>query len=326
MPDLGPLSQTSKEADSRQEQDHAIAARVLSNFRPKDEIKSIRRRDQNQGKRRMVKGYRDHLSNRSLKYQQWRPMDLLMDSIPESPTQKQNCFISLLPPPPPRTASRILPPSSSRESTPSLYPSTIRPTPAQVMDKKQDKWQEVPPPHDEHQRDENEWLHGKSEVIKKPIEKECPRNSTSTIVYGAKSIYRPFALPNTGKHNSLVPDHTTQNEETHFRTRLLRSLTPSPREISPIKTSRCCHMSRTINSGGHLPHRIAPAVQIRSVIPVCAAPPLPMRPPASMREVSSSSATSMSKITGGEVSPDFNKLQPYPTQLINSEFNNKLQL
>ncbi|XP_028105419.1 60S ribosomal protein L12-like [Camellia sinensis] len=40
----------------------------------------------------------------------------------------------------------------------------------------------------------------------------------------------------------------------------------------------CSHMRRTIYNGGCNPQKIAPAVQIRSVIPVCAAPPLPVRP------------------------------------------------
>ncbi|CAL5365372.1 unnamed protein product [Camellia sinensis] len=79
---------------------------------------------------------------------------------------------------------------------------------------------------------------------------------------------------------SSMFDHNTPNDQTHIRNRLFGSATPSPRAFSPIKTSSsmCSHMRRTIYNGGCNPQKIAPAVQIRSVIPVCAAPPLPVRP------------------------------------------------
>uniref|UniRef100_A0A5B7BX89 DRBM domain-containing protein n=1 Tax=Davidia involucrata TaxID=16924 RepID=A0A5B7BX89_DAVIN len=268
MPNLGSLSQlTSKETDNREEQDQAIVARVLSNFRPKDEI---RRRDQNQGRRRMEKG-----THRDNTCQQWRSIEDCIP-FPEGPTQKHKCFVSLLPPP-------IA--TSSRSKT--------RPTPLQFMGKAQVIMQE-------HQKDEDEWLNGKYSDVIKEKEKEGPSNSTSTIVYGAtNSIYRPFA----GKHNSLN-----------------QCQSPSP---VPIKAPTSSHMGRAIYSGGYHPHRIAPAVQIRSVIPVCAAPP-----PSMKEAASSSSTTSMSKHTGAQVfssvSPNLSKLQSYSTQL-SSEFN-KLQL
>ncbi|XP_021299345.1 double-stranded RNA-binding protein 5, partial [Herrania umbratica] len=131
MPSLDSL--TNKEADNREDQDQAVVSRVLSSFKPKDESKQFRRRDYNQAKRRMVRGNRDigspstSSSVNSLFHQQWRLMDLLMDSAVDVSTQKQNSFVSLLPPPPPRTASKILPPTSSRDS-PSSY-SSNRPIP-----------------------------------------------------------------------------------------------------------------------------------------------------------------------------------------------------
>jgi len=53
VPNLGSL--TNKEADAGEDQDQTAVARVLSDFRPKDEGKQVRRRDQNQAKRRMVR-------------------------------------------------------------------------------------------------------------------------------------------------------------------------------------------------------------------------------------------------------------------------------
>lgn len=46
-----------------------------------------------------------------------------------------------------------------------------------------------------------------------------------------------------------------------------------------VPPTTCGHMGRTTYNGRyHHPQRIAPAVQIRSVVPVCAAPPQAMRP------------------------------------------------
>lgn len=332
VPNLGSLSHLSKEAESREEQ--VVVARVLSNFRSKDESRPIRRWDQNQARRRMVRGHggsgSSSTSNNSQQFQKWRPMDLLMDSVPEGGTaQNQNCFVALLSPPPPRTASKILPPISPRDTL-SLYPST-RPIPVQAIGRSQVKMPEVPTLLEEHQRDEEEWLDGKSNLIRKPTEKECPSNANASSVYGANSIYRPFPLPNAGKLNTSLPDSPHQpHEQTHIKNNPFGNPTPSA-----MKGSAGIHIPRTMGTGGFQPHRIAPAVQIRSVIPVCAAPPPPMRLPPSnhptRNEASPSALSASSSIpahTGAEASSaaglKFNKPELYSTQL-SSEFN-KLQL
>ncbi|XP_059450254.1 double-stranded RNA-binding protein 3 isoform X2 [Corylus avellana] len=260
LPNLGSL--TNKEADTTEEQDQTAVARVLSNFRPKDECKQVRRRDQNQAKRRMVRthSHRDISCGSSSSstssnhiqqhHQQWRLMDLFMDFVPEGgPSKKQNSFVSLLPPLPPRTASKMLPPTSPN-----------RPIPVKVRGRSQI----ITPPLEDHQKDEEEWLGGK---------KECPSNSSS--------IFRQFPLSNNGNvaASSLLD-----------RTRRFGSQ----------------------DSSQFHGHRIAPAVQIRSVIPVCAAPP-----PPPVKETSPSPAltASMSTHTGEKVSSatqlssEFNKLQ-----------------
>ncbi|KAK2666082.1 hypothetical protein Ddye_004656 [Dipteronia dyeriana] len=331
MPNLDSL--TNKETDSREEQDQAIVARVLSNFRPKDDYKNARRRDQNQARRRMVRGHREYGSSacssssysNSLQYhhQQWRLLDLLMDTALDGSKQKQNSFVSLLPPPPPRTTSKILPPISHKEDRhlPSAYTSSNRPIniiPVQVRGKNK----EIQSPLEEHQRDEEDWLGvgaGGGIINKKSIEKEegpTPSIANSTNVYGASSssIYntQPFSQPSSSKLDSTMFDSTT-----HVNSRLFGSLNPSPLTSNPFKSHIRTHMTRPMCTGGFNPQRIAPAVQIRSVIPVCAAPPSP--PPTKelvsqpSKSSSASSSSSPSATSGAEVSSAassmFNKLQ-----------------
>ncbi|VVA26850.1 PREDICTED: double-stranded [Prunus dulcis] len=322
---LGPL--TAKEAE---EQDQAVVTGVLSNFRPKDDHNSkqfIRRRDQIQARRRMVRGqcHRDNtiasassLSStssaaNSLQNQHWRLIDLLTDLVPEVSKQKQNSFASQLPPPPPRTASKILPPTTllnkDNSSSYTLSNSNYRPIPVLQVNVRRGS-QVIPPPLEDHQRDEEEWLGtGKSDIIisnNKAIEKEGPSNSNSS------SAYRQFPVSNTGRQFPLGP-------------------------VKALPTSS--HMKdRAMYTGGFSPHRIAPAVQIRSVIPVCAAPPAPQSNPSrmmSMKDTSQAALSASSSSTnsgpmqpGTEVpssaSSKFNMPESSSTQL-GSEFN-KLQL
>ncbi|CAL8142958.1 unnamed protein product [Prunus armeniaca] len=320
MPGLGPL--TTKEAE---EQDQAVVTGVLSNFRPKDDHNSkqfIRRRDQIQARRRMVRGqcHRDNtiastlsspssLSStssaaNSLQNQHWRLIDLLTDLVPEVSKEKQNSFASLLPPPPPRTASKILPPTTllnkDNSSSYTLSNSNYRPIPVLQVNVRRGS-QVIPPPLEDHQRDEEEWLGtGKSDIIisnNKAIEKEGPSNSNSS------SAYRQFPL--------------------------------GPMKALPTSSHM---MDRAMYAGGFSPHRIAPAVQIRSVIPVCAAPPAPQSNPSRMMSMkdtsqaalsaSSSSTNSVPMQPGTEVSSSASSKFKMPgsssTQL-GSEFN-KLQL
>lgn len=291
MPNLVSLSQTSKITSKGEELDQTNMAKVPSNSGPKDESRTIRRRNQNQAAGRRMQGSLTHIdtagSSNSLQYQQKKLLDLLLDSAPlESLTPNKSSFVSLLPPLPPRTTSIILPQKSSK----SLYPY----------------------PLDEHQRDEDEWLNGKSEPIKPPTETEGkgPNKSTSSLFHGENPpMYgRPFSLSNTGKLKSLVqPDHRTQSEQTHMGKRVLGATTQSQMGRSMIMH----------NNGGseyYYPQRIAPAVQIRSVIPVYAAPAASMRPsnPPLLKEVATASTSaaaagnSMSSVQNGAAGRGFN--------------------
>ncbi|XP_057482384.1 double-stranded RNA-binding protein 3-like isoform X2 [Actinidia eriantha] len=152
------------------------------------------------------------------------------------------------------------------------------------------------------------------------------RPGSSSIISGADSI----SLLNTGKLGNSVSslvDHTTQNQQTHIRSRLLGPVTPSSsRVLSPIKATRCSHVDRTIYSGGYNPQRFAPTVQIRSVVPVCAAPMQSMRLTPSnhslMKAVGSSAANSH---TAPSTNHKFHGQQSYSTQF-SSVLDKKVQL
>lgn len=318
MPNLDSL--TNKETDKPEEQDQAIVARVLSNFRAKDDNRNnnARRRDQSQARRRVVcRSHRDNCSaassasGNSSQYQQhWRLLDMLMDSALAVPTQKQSSYVSLVPPPPPRSTSKILPPITS------LCPANI-PIPVKVGASSQAKMQEALAKLDEHHHQgdhEEDWLFGKQDaIIKKPFEKE---DSSSIIVHGTKSsIQKPFPQLDTSMLKTSLFDSTSQVGSSRF----LGSLNPNPITPTPIR-------AKSMYTGGFNPQRIAPAVQIRSVIPVCAAPP---SPPITTPSSSSSSSNPPSTKEAAEVSAaSGSKLlnDPSSTQQLNPEFNKKLQL
>ncbi|OMO99406.1 Double-stranded RNA-binding protein [Corchorus olitorius] len=330
MPRLDSL--TNKESDNKEDQDQAVVSRVLSSFKPKDvetRQQQFRRRDFNfnhhQAKRRMVKGNRDISSpsssssssstsgnGNSLFHQQWRLMDLLMDSGMDgsSSTQKQNSFVSLLPPPPPRTASKILPPSN-------------RPIPVQIRGKTEVKLPPPPPPPppppavlEEHLKDEEEWLGVKS------IEKEGNLGSKSNV-FGvssssssscSNSIYRPAAIPfssGNGKLlNSCMIDNATKIEANQIISRLIGS--PNPSQMA----------QNMYNCGGFSPHRMAPAVKIRSVIPVCAAPPPPpaaaaAAPPTTRPPQESTTTTTENSVAVFNKSSSNSKSEQLSTELKN---------
>lgn len=265
------------------EQDQAVVTRVLSSLRSKDESRQpAKRRDQYQP-RRMMRGTNRINNTSALSSSHRRLLDFLLDS-PESSKQKQNSFVSLLPPPPSRTASKILPPTSSWDN---LSPQR-RPFKAQVFKGKSPmNTHEVQVPVLEHQIDEEEWLGiistTNSDVIKKPNDKEGSSSSVS----------RPFL----GSARLVAPANQS-------------SFTPNTQIVRPTYT------------GGFNPHKLAPAVHIRSVIPVCAAPP-PLQTTPSPPNVSGSPITT----TAAAPTPTITTAtKSQPAQLLSSELKNKLQL
>ncbi|XP_022741922.1 double-stranded RNA-binding protein 2-like [Durio zibethinus] len=343
MPNLDLL--TNKEADNREDQDQTVVSSALSSFKPKVESKKFRRRDYNQAKRRVVRINRDigspssSTSGNSVLHQQWKLVDLLMDSALDGSTQKRNSIVSLLPPPPPRTASKILQPTSSRD-TPSNY-SSNRPIPIQIRGKSEVK---LPPLLEEHLKDEEEWHGVKQDVINKSNEKEGSSSSylvSNSNVYGAStsstSIYRPVPISSIGRLDTCMLDSARRTEASQVISRLFGS--PNPSQMTPTSV-KAPTMARNMYTGGFSANRIAPAVKIRSVIPVCAAPPPLNRPqeitPSQLKEPSAtilntaaSPSSSMSMQTGSaEVSSTslvlFNKSQPNSDQLSSELVNLKL--
>ncbi|XP_058103023.1 double-stranded RNA-binding protein 3-like [Magnolia sinica] len=311
LPNLGSLSQSNKETESNEEQEQVVVAKVLSNFKPKDENKPIRRR-------KMMLGYRDNSSisspNNTSQYQKYQPLDPLLDVSSIYPTQQHqqqnSCFLAL------PTPSRILQQmptfqqsitaasqdqspskdsiSSNNNKNPSLY-SSNRPIPVHIRSKSQIRIQEIPPPLEEHQKDEEEWLGGRSDVKGKQTE-----IGSSSANFGASSTsISPFVLPQTPNFNPASAENRTQQPQ--IRTRPFRLSTPMP---APIRTAPGIPRPRFLHSSEFHLHSIAPAVHIRSVIPVCAAPPTkpPSNPPTAQKKETSISASAPASPTTEEVS------------------------
>ncbi|KAK4417929.1 Double-stranded RNA-binding protein 3 [Sesamum alatum] len=310
MPNLGSLTLTSKETEQREDhQDHVIVARVLSTLGRREESRVIRRRDQHQPRGRMQRPHRDSNPNTSCAQQRpWDFMDPFLDPSLDSCRQKPNSFLSLLPPPPPRTMSKILPPILSKDCPPLHQSKTSVVGPLQVLGSSQVKIQETPPLFDEHQRDDLEWINKISEAIRKqPVEMESGRSHSSSHFYGGKAVYNPFpALPSSMNLNFPLSDQTAESARTGKRSSILDPTTPSQTAIPPpFKGPATCgsQMGRSGFSGVYHPmRRIAPEVQIRSVIPVCAAPPVSLRPSPSTKEGTSASSTSSSSSSSSSTS------------------------
>ncbi|KAF3786277.1 Double-stranded RNA-binding protein 5 [Nymphaea thermarum] len=297
LPNLNSLFQISKESDNGEEQEQVIVARALSSLRPKDETnKAVRQREhqQNLARKRMMMNYKDKYlihSQTSLQCQQWGSPDLLSEqsyATQQQPQQQQGVFVSISAP---RACSKLLPPVNiyhhqqqkpkespsqssgsvcSKEAAPppSLALNQTRAIPVQIRSKPQVRAEEVPPPIEEHQRDEEEWLNGRKteqHVPSKAIEKEANPSCTSNAFRPKPNFSKPFLPLN------LQPEQNTEPT-------LIRSLKNFRVPAPPPMAHRSPILPPRMFCGSDFPsHAMAPAVHIRSVIPVCAAPPV--RPP-----------------------------------------------
>ncbi|OVA17427.1 Double-stranded RNA-binding domain [Macleaya cordata] len=281
MPNLGSSSQTSKETESNEEQEQVVVARVLSKFSPKDETKPGKQRNLNQARKRMVPGYRDNnnrcgSSQNSLLYPQWRSMGLLSDFYPVSGQNQNQQQSRILGPLTPLPHPTILRPNSSREKENPSHFSSNRSIPVQVRSKSQVKIQEIPAPIEEHQKDEEEWLTGKAFVSEKSIAKDAKEGNSSTGLR-PKPTYQMPPFPLLTK-NPMPDQNITQQNQIRKK-----AYGPPHPSIAPAFTRCMAHtafsLPRSINTVGFYTHNMAPAVHVRSVVPVCAAPP--MRSPTS---------------------------------------------
>lgn len=256
-----------------EEQEQVV--RYLYNLKPKEENKQARQREhfcqqQQQKQKKKLVGFNDGTSSaasphRSLRFQQrWRSLEPLSDLSLIHPSQQQqkNCSFSA---PALSTGPKVMSsllftlnsPVSSQEpfsskgtiNSPIFHPAS-RPIPSIFGNgSSQPRSQEIQTLSDGNK---GERLHDKA-IQGKP---------------SSPVLSHPFADPNTSVFAA-------------------RALSPPPRlnvsvRAAPLRNSSTIPVPRMMNTGGFHAHGIAPAVQIRSVIPVCAAPPMrqPQQPPA----------------------------------------------
>lgn len=290
---MNSLSRASKES---QNGDQMMTVALCTG--PKDATccRVIRNRYHNQSKRRLMvrrscgdntDGSCKSKNKDDAERQQWKLMDLFIDISKEgfsSERKKQNWLASLLPPPPPRTTSKILPPTCS--SSPPDHSKT-KPITA-LMDhfeaassstpgNQRGKMQEKDDPH-HIRRFQEEWMNQ---------EKNGPSGSrSSSSATGKACLARSSGELDSNRVSNSMPQTNPPQV----------ALLPPPIKVSYRCTSPVEELGiMSYNSSGYGYHQrqriaLAPAVQIRSVIPVCAAPPAPpMRRPS--LSLSSSSLT-----------------------------------
>ncbi|KAJ0988773.1 hypothetical protein J5N97_007129 [Dioscorea zingiberensis] len=273
MPNLDSLSQHTKESESSEEQEQVVVARVLSNFRPKEESRPQRQREQQlllQLQRRASGS-----SNSSFWYRKHHrsSLDPLFDASSSSSmhsAQRQSYS----------TGSKILltkpilqqhPAATSQETSSSKDKISINPglhsscryLPVDIRSSSKAKAQGVPPPLEDHLKDDYN-------LREEHVEKYSP------AIPPMSPYCRAFPLQaqvSTGAFSPPQHPHPSAG-------------------ATPMSA-----MPRRINAGRY--HGLAPVVHIRSVIPVCAAPP--MRLPAN-------NATVHKKEQDDEVSASTSKL------------------
>lgn len=261
MPDLGPSSQQARERECSEEQEDVVVTRVLSNLRPKEESKSMRHRNQQHQRSRVMLGSRESTPtslNSSGFHHKWKAMDPLC-------AQQQRFFRG----PPPSSGSKILPPvpllqqhSSTTSQEPSFSKDKSNNLPLHSSNRP------MPSPQlEEKQKDEEQKEKTNGNSLAKPTSGYTPMPAYS----------RAFTMSNTSMVANRMMDQ--RNQQTQLGA--TRPFGPSPRTnpstgTAPTRNLHQIPISTMFASGGYHPPGIAPAVHIRSVIPVCAAPP--MRP------------------------------------------------
>ncbi|KAL7145879.1 hypothetical protein ABFS83_06G003300 [Erythranthe nasuta] len=265
MPNLGPLCEASKEMVVCEDEDQKGIGRrrrrMIGEREEEEELSSsrvIRRRDQlHQPIRgRMQRRHRDNNNN------QTHESSKFVDPFSQSVSHQNKSFISLLPPPPPppRIISKILPPNLESPPPPVLHQSNTSAA-SQIM--------QLEAAGQRGGDDDQEWVNMISEAIKKPIIQLVVNSSSNLYGRGKPAVY----------NNPYPPPPPSPITPTQF----------------PFKPSSSSQITgrRSIFNGGvyHHPQRMmAPAVQIRSVIPVCAAPPVASP---SIKEASPSSSAEL---------------------------------
>lgn len=254
----------------------------------------------------------------------WKFIDSFSDPISEKCVQNHNNFLSLLPPPPPRTMPKILPPN--------LYPqktgvSAIKTMASSQVQDDDNEWinkiseaiknpvEEKPVHYNQTGRgplktmgnsqaveDDNEWINKISETITKPAQVAKGCSSSYSNFHGGKSAH----YNQTGGITTTMGNSQVQEDDYEWISKISEAIkkpaVPKPinfskSAISPVfnfQSSCSNQMGMPSFNGGQ---RFAPAVQIRSVIPVCAAPPPPKEASQAKAETAVASTLSKLKLT-----------------------------
>lgn len=253
-------------AGGGEEQDQLV--RYLSNFKPKEENKQVLQKEHYQQqlqkhRRKAVVGFNEGTPSsssphRSLKFQQqWRSLDPLPDFSLIHPSPQQQKKSSFLPPAlstGPQVLSSLLftlnsPVSSSQEpfsSKEKLRSSLFLQNSRTISS-----------------------LSGNSlsQARSQEIQRVNEMGSVQGISSCSSVLSHRFTDPNTSAFAARA-----------FSPPPLRLGIPI--EAAPLRSSPSIPVPRMLSTGGFHSRGVAPAVQIRSVIPVCAAPPIRQPQPA----------------------------------------------
>lgn len=249
-------------------------ARSVPSAWPKDESSSssssrvIRKKHQNhQSRRRLWRNSRDNnnnnnnvscsssssSNNKDTEQQQWKLMDLFMDFTREGVSTEKHNWFASLLPPPPPRTTSKILPPPTLQD---LLKSKQIP-----LETTSNYSQLIGKTQDHHPKLQVKWLNQEKE------------GSTSSI---SSLIDNPIPV-------------TTSEQRTKVNINI--PIAPPPIKLGPVGSGRQSYGGRYAYN--HNPQRIAPAVQIRSVIPVCSAPPQTMR--ASSSSIGGSSSSSAVK-------------------------------
>ncbi|EXC29155.1 Double-stranded RNA-binding protein 5 [Morus notabilis] len=272
-------SLTTNKVDSNEEQEKASVTRVLSSLRPKDHDGNKHIKRRDQNPPKRIFRSTHQGDNNHIPDERWKLMDLLMDLGQESSLQKHINSFASLLPPPP--------PRTASKILPPLPTTTTTTLPSHKC-----------PPAYSSNRPIPVQVRSRSSHITPPKLDQDHQKDEEEWLSGKLSTY------NTGKLATFGACPMASSSSSSGINKLI-SHNNIPRTMY---TGQFPH-----------PHRIAPAVQIRSVIPVCAAPPQSTTAKETSKSISNASSSSSTTSTlvsteqgGGEVSSatsKFSKLQ-----------------
>lgn len=360
------LSPWDTDEDQEREQEQITIARALSNLRGRDDAGSISHQQLQQ--RRRIQAQRDKhslVSVQSPRYHsqpQQHKRVLTLPSLPPPPPAPAPTGSKLLPfirsifpqrSQQPQQHETIQSPSSSLSPLPrdsynrattnldSFHDIHTRATPSMVVNRPTSRVvpvqsrtrvgasiNEVPIPLEEHQRDEDEWLHGGDTSTR------GDNKSWGSVA----NVFAAFGSSNTTSRSSYTMQQPTQNfnfpstpygNPSSSSSRCLRTV--SSLDVSPVTIRSAVPVfaapppRRIISDSNRNGSNFVtpPGIRIRSVIPVCSAPPVPPGFPSPGEREAAESSHRAQAAKG--VDEDESRSDSDPDKLM-QELNMKLQL